>query len=111
MHGDFFNSSNLGGRGYVGYVPGNERLGIPELTLNDGPQGFRCVNCDRTTTSWPSGLTVGATFDTTLARAWGKAMGQEFARKGANVQLGPAMCLARIPLCGRNFEYVSHPQA
>ena len=26
---------------------------------------------------------------------------------GANVQLGPGMCLARIPRNGRNFEYIS----
>ena len=26
---------------YVGYLPGNARLGIPALTMNDGPQGFR----------------------------------------------------------------------
>jgi len=23
------------------------------------------------------------------------------------VQLGPGMCLARVPHCGRNFEYIS----
>ena len=34
-------------------------------------------------------------------------MGKEFAAKGANVQLGPAVCVARIPKCGRNFEYIS----
>ena len=27
--------------GYTGGVVGNERLGIPVLQLNDGPQGFR----------------------------------------------------------------------
>ena len=25
---------------------------------------------------------------------------------GANVQLGPGVCLARVPVNGRNFEYV-----
>ena len=34
-------------------------------------------------------------------------MGSEFYRKGANVQLGPGLCLARVPRNGRNFEYVS----
>ena len=41
-----------------------------------------------------------------MARAWGKGMGEEFLAKGANVQLGPGMCLARVPTCGRNFEYL-----
>ena len=34
-------------------------------------------------------------------------MGDEFHRKGANVQLGPGLCTARVPRNGRNFEYVS----
>lgn len=34
-------------------------------------------------------------------------MGDEFYRKGANIQLGPGLNLARVPLNGRNFEYLS----
>lgn len=34
-------------------------------------------------------------------------MGYEFVSKGANVQLGPGMNLARVPTGGRNFEYMS----
>ena len=34
-------------------------------------------------------------------------MGAEFRGKGANVQLGPGLCLARLPQNGRNFEYMS----
>ena len=34
-------------------------------------------------------------------------MGAEFHGKGANVQLGPGMCVARVPRNGRNFEYLS----
>lgn len=33
--------------------------------------------------------------------------GKEFFDKGANVQLGPGVCLARVPVNGRNFEYLS----
>ena len=95
--------------GYTGGVVGNERLGIPVLQLNDGPQGFRLRPNEYpgTTTSWPSGMTVGATFDRELAQQWGEAMGAEFAGKGATVQLGPGLCLARVPVNGRNFEYLS----
>ena len=99
----------LGGNGtmkpYVGAVTGNKRLGIPDLTLNDGPQGFRGIH--GSTTAWPSGLTIGASFDVAVAEAWGKGMGEEFLGKGSNVQLGPGVCLARIPNDGRNFEYIS----
>jgi beta-glucosidase len=34
-------------------------------------------------------------------------MGREFYGKGANVQLGPGLNIARVPLNGRNFEYMS----
>lgn len=34
-------------------------------------------------------------------------MGNEFWKKGANVQLGPGVCLNRVPKNGRNFEYIS----
>ena len=95
------------GSQYVGYVAGNERLGIPALKLNDGPQGFRDDNYPGTTTSFPSGLTVAATWDPELCYQYGKAMGEEFFQKGTNVQLGPGMNLARVPLNGRNFEYMS----
>jgi len=93
--------------GYVGNVNPIDRLGIPALKLNDGPQGFRDNAHLGTTTSWPCALSIAATFDESLARQWGEGMGDEFYRKGSNVQLGPGMCLARVPRNGRNFEYLS----
>lgn len=38
---------------------------------------------------------------------WGVALGTEFYNKGANVQLGPGVCISRVPHNGRTFEYVS----
>ena len=75
--------------------------------MNDGPQGFRDNEHPGSTTAWPCSLAIAATFDAEAAREWGAAMGAEFHGKGANVQLGPGMCLARIPRNGRNFEYLS----
>ena len=91
--------------GYVFNSCGVPRLGIPNVRANDGPQGFRGPS--GTSTAWPSGLAIGATFDLTAARLWGEAQGREFALKGANVQLGPGLCLARTPNGGRAFEYMS----
>lgn len=95
---------------YTGGVPeivnATSGVRIPPLNLNDGPQGYRSGG----TTCWPSALTVGATFDVELAGQWGQAMGKEFYDKGANVQLGPGVCLARVPVNGRNFECES-PEA
>ena len=93
---------------YTGEIAGNQRLSIPPLRMNDGPQGFRTDDAYKgTTTSWPSALTLAATFDTGLASEWGHAMGQEFRDKGAGMQLGPGVNVARLPECGRNFEYLS----
>ena len=39
-----------------------------------------------------------------LLRARGKAMGEEFKGKGANVALGPMMNMGRIAQGGRNWE-------
>jgi len=97
-----------GGNGaYVGNVPANTRLGIPALKMNDGPQGFRNDGHGGSSTQWPSCITVAASFDPTLFRQWGVAMGKEFAGKGSNVQLGPGVNVARVPVNGRNFEYLS----
>ena len=71
--------------------------GVPWLSLQDGPQGYRdgpygkFPGATGTATQWPSGLAVAATWDRSLAEEWGAAMGAEFRAKGANVQLGPGM--------------------
>lgn len=101
MHGNNTNGE------YVGLVPYSSRLNLPAIQLNDGPQGFRDNAHPGTTTAWPSGMTVGTTFDLDAALLWGTSMGEEFLGKGANVQLGPGVCLARVPNCGRLFEYIS----
>lgn len=90
---------------YTGNVAPNSRLMIPPLNMNDGPQGFRDPKA--LSTQYPSGLTVAASWDPLAVRSWGEAMGAEFFTKGANVQLGPGVCLARVAYDGRNFEYTS----
>ena len=106
LHGHSI-SSAIGLGGYTGQVPGIKRLGIPSLNLNDGPQGFRDPSHPGTSTCWPSGLSIAATWDPVAAGRWGTAMGAEFRAKGANVQLGPGLNVARLPQEGRNFEYIS----
>lgn len=78
-------------RRYTGEIAGNDRLNIPPLRMNDGPQGFRTSDGSKgTSTAWPSALTLAATFDTQLAGEWGRAMGQEFRDKGAGMQVAPS---------------------
>lgn len=88
---------------FVGHIEGIDRLGIPSLNMHDGPQGFRTEHA--TSTSFPGGMAMAATFDEDAVHEWGRAMGKEFRMKGANVQLGPGFNVARLPHNGRNFEY------
>ena len=54
-------------KGYVGLVGGVERLNIPDLKMNDGPQGFRARGTAAgTSTQWPSGLTVAKSWNRTM---------------------------------------------
>merc|ERR1719460_1739160 len=50
---------------------------------------------------------MAASWDMEAMYEWGVGQGREFYEKGANVQLGPGMNVARIPRNGRNFEYMS----
>ena len=93
---------------YTGATTAITRLGVPRLLLNDGPQGFRAPpDLDGTSTAFPSGLAVAATFDDALAATWAATIASEFAKKGATVLLGPGLNVARVPFNGRNFEYCS----
>ncbi|KAG9223004.1 hypothetical protein CCMSSC00406_0000307 [Pleurotus cornucopiae] len=53
---------------------------------------------------FPAGINTAATFNRTLMRQRGAALGTEFHGKGVHVALGPAMNLARAPAAGRNWE-------
>ena len=92
--------------GYTGLMEGNARLNIPALKLNDGRQGFRPNDGNSGQTAFPCELAAVATWDTSLMYAFGNALGQEFADKGANVVLAPMLILARVPQGGRNFESI-----
>ncbi|KAM5539629.1 hypothetical protein V8D89_006738 [Ganoderma adspersum] len=73
----------------------------PGLCLEDGPLGVRQSDF---VTAFPAGINAAATWNRTLIRARGKAIGQEFKGKGVNVGLGPMMNITRVPQAGRNWE-------
>lgn len=93
----------------AGYVPGVDRLGIPDLTETDGPLGVSYVMGLRGdyATAMPAGIAMGATFNRELAHAQGVAIGAEARAKGFNVLLAGGANLARDPRNGRTFEYIS----
>eukprot|EP00439_Symbiodinium_sp_Y106_P014751 s2108_g2.t1 len=94
---------------FVGNTDPVPRKGIPSLNLQDNGQGYRTVQPVQIgqATSFPSTLAVAATWDESLGRAWGEALGKEFLTKGANVLLGPALNVHRVARGGRNVEYLS----
>lgn len=87
---------------YVGNVVGVPRLGIPALTLQDGPAGVG--NGARDVTAFPAPITLAASWDPELVQRWGAAMGSEERGKGVYVHLAPMMNIMRVPTAGRNFE-------
>ncbi|WP_408957675.1 beta-glucosidase [Natrinema sp. 74] len=89
----------------TGYVPGNERVGIPPLTMVDGPLGVRALG--EQATAFPSSIALAASWNPDLARRFGTALGREAAAYGQDVVLGPGVNIIRTPNGGRNFEYYS----
>jgi beta-glucosidase len=84
-----------------------ERLGIPALTMADGPAGVRIANPEaneQRATELPSPLALAATWDTDLAEEYGRLAGDEAHRTGHNVLLAPALDIARVAQAGRAFE-------
>jgi beta-glucosidase len=78
----------------------NTRLGVPGFLMADGPHGVR----EGLATSFPVGIAMAATWDTSVATLVGAAMGREFRGKGKSQALGPCMDLCRDPRNGRSPE-------
>lgn len=93
-----------------------ERLGVPKVTLSDGPHGVRKqigagdqlgLNPSHPATCFPTAATIANSWDTSLGEEIGECLGEEAAAQGVGVLLGPGLNIKRSPLCGRNFEYYS----
>jgi len=93
----------LGGYNRFNLLP-NERLGIPEIKMTDGPVGVRSINGEAT--AFPASIALAASWDKALVEKVGAAIGQETKAKGKQVILAPGMNIYRAPMCGRNFEYL-----
>ena len=93
-----------------------ERVGIPEMWLSDGPHGVRhqierhtwasAGWSDDYATYLPHLTSVAASWDLDMARLHGQVLGAEARNRKKDFILGPGVNLARLPLYGRNFEYM-----
>jgi beta-glucosidase len=108
-------ASMFSGAGWMETVP-IERLGIPSIKMADGPMGIRSwlarsavtnaagAKQTFTSTSFPAGIAIAATWDTGLTQRIGQTIGQEMKAIGRDMILGPTVNIQRTPLWGRNFE-------
>jgi len=93
-----------------------ERLGIPSMMLTDGPHGLRKqagkadhlgLSSSVPATCFPTAAALAASWDESLLKAVGQAIGAEAAAHKVSVLLGPGLNIVRDPLAGRAFEYFS----
>ena len=90
------------------------RLGIPEMTVSDGPHGVRrganpsnLMADSLPATCFPTASCTASTWDVDLIHAMGEALAEECIALKVDVVLGPGANMKRTPVCGRNFEYFS----
>jgi beta-glucosidase len=91
-----------------------ERLGLPEITVSDGPHGVRhaadvndLIAESLPATCFPTASCTASTWDVNLIHAMGQALAEECIALKVDVVLGPGTNMKRTPLGGRNFEYFS----
>jgi beta-glucosidase len=91
----------------AGFIPGVERLGVPNQWQTDSGIGVSTQPAPkpRERTSLPSGLATAATWNPELAFQGGAMIGKEARLSGHNIMLGGSVNLMRDPRNGRNFEY------
>ena len=87
------------------------RLGIGSVTMTDGPHGVRATQeggrMYSPATSFPTGVSMAATWNPALIERVGEALAEETLALGCDILLGPCVNIVRHPTAGRNFESYS----
>lgn len=81
-------------------------MGVPAVALHDGPSGIRMDNGE-SATSLPNGTAIACSWNTELAFELYNNLSIELATHKIDSILGPGVNIHRVPLNGRNFEYLS----
>lgn len=102
-------------RGYRGFFfRGIPEKGIAYMYLSDATQGVsirhnlkapNMVHQLEKSVAFPAPILLAATFNPSLAYAYGRAVGEECRAGGIDFLLGPGLNIYRQAQCGRNFEY------
>jgi beta-glucosidase len=79
-------------------------IGLPALKMSDGPVGIRAWGPD---TAYAAGVILAATWNPALARKVGEGLGRDARARNVYFMFGPGLNIARSPVSGRNFEYLS----
>ena len=97
-------------------APGVKRLGLPDFWTDDGPHGVRpdvlwdewqqAGHTNDSCVAFPALTCLAATWNPSMARLYGRSLGEEALYRGKNMILGPGVNMCRTPLGGRNFEYM-----
>ena len=92
-----------------------EAYGVPGLQTADGPVGVRLGQRpkkgekpvpEQCSTAFPATALTAGSFDLALQEEYGRTLAKEGVSVGIDIHLAPGICLARHPMCGRNFEYM-----
>jgi beta-glucosidase len=93
----------LGGVDWM-YTYAEPSIGLPRLKMSDASVGIRTWG---PSTAYAGGAALAATWDTEFARRLGEGLGRDARARSVNFLLGPGVNIARSPVAGRNFEYLS----
>ena len=96
----------------LAYIGGTEgfclraipRLGLPALWTSDATSGVRGV--DAPVTTFPSAIALAAGWNRDTVRVVAQTIARECRAVGISILLAPGVNIARVPICGRNFEYL-----
>ncbi|MEV6826358.1 glycoside hydrolase family 3 C-terminal domain-containing protein [Amycolatopsis sp. NPDC051102] len=88
------------------FVPPIPRLGVPGFRIANGPAGMGPADDkpQKPATALPATMALASTFDTDVARRYGRLIGSETRALAHNVSEGPDINMARVPRNGRTFE-------